>query len=201
MLVADNLSLLNDKIKAFARPDLLVSGSLAAENQALENLAGKLGQVADELTLVLHWVRLKGDVTMFKSFTQAILTMWNKSRIDETMQLLESIREAVPFHLVVSMVGKVDRIQVKADASLQSLDNVTKVIVDSILQGQTDLAAMISAQTLRSIEREDARDATATQRHNEVSAKLDQLTQHTDVDLGNTSTTKEERQRIILYHI
>lgn len=33
MLVTDDLSSLNDKIKTFARPDLSASGPLAAENQ------------------------------------------------------------------------------------------------------------------------------------------------------------------------
>jgi hypothetical protein len=35
MLVAEDLSSLNDKIKTFARPDLSVSGPLATENQVI----------------------------------------------------------------------------------------------------------------------------------------------------------------------
>ncbi|KAF2005793.1 hypothetical protein P154DRAFT_559504 [Amniculicola lignicola CBS 123094] len=174
-LVADDLSSLNDKIKAWARPDLSVSGPLAKDNQALENLTVEISKIADELTLILLRVRLKGDATAFKSFRQAVLTMWNKSKIEETVQRLESIRGEVQFRILVSMMEKVNKETVLADPALQSLGDATRVIVESILQNKSDVAAIVAAQTFESIQREDAREAAAIRRHDEVIAKIDHL--------------------------
>ncbi|KAK7192065.1 small s protein [Paraphaeosphaeria sporulosa] len=201
MFVADDLSTLNDKIKTFARPDLSVSGPLAAENQALGNLASELQKIVDELIIILLRIRNKGERTVFRSFRQAIVTIWNKSKIEETVKRMDSIREEVQFHLIVSMIEKVDRVEVKEDASLQSLDNATKSIVESILQGKVDLADILATQTSRFMEREDAREAAAIERHNDISAKLDQLTQQPVVELRPQGAVGKEIEKDILRNI
>jgi hypothetical protein len=99
------------------------------------------------------------------------------------------------------MVDKVDRSELKSDASLQSLDNTTKSIVESVLQGNMDLAAILATQTAKSLEREDAREAAAVERHNDISAKIDHLTQYSGVDLGPPDATNEQREKAVLRHI
>jgi hypothetical protein len=141
----------------------------------LENLTEKVTKIADEMSLTLLRIRTKGEATAFKSFKAAVLTMWNKSKIEETVQRLERIREEIQFHIIVSMMEKVDSIELRTDATLQSLDTSTRVIVESILQGNTDLATIVGAQTFESIKREDAREAAAIKRHDEVTAKIDRI--------------------------
>lgn len=140
---------------------------------------------------------------MFKSFRQAIVTMWNKNKIDETIQRMDSIREEVQFHLIISMVDKVDRVEVTAHASLhaQSLDNTTKSIFKSILQGNMDLAAILAVQTSKSFEREDAREAAAVERHNDISARIDHLTQHSGLNLGPPDAAKQQSEKTVLRRI
>ncbi|KAF2029551.1 hypothetical protein EK21DRAFT_112759 [Setomelanomma holmii] len=239
ILIADDLSSLNDKIKSYARPDLSVFRPLAKDNQALENLASQVAKIVDELTTVLlrfqvkgnatvfksfkHAVltmwnestirhffrqesrlrltpaqalenlasqvakivdelttvllrfRVKGNATVFKSFKHAVLTMWNKSTIEETVKRLESIREEVQFRILVSMMEKVAKNELLMDTAFQSLDKGTQAIVQCILQGGTDLAAMIAAQMFESARREDAREAAAIRRHDELLARVVRL--------------------------
>ncbi|CAI6339389.1 unnamed protein product [Periconia digitata] len=171
-LIADDLSSMNDKIKSWARPDQSVSGPLAKENQALETLADEIAKIVGELNRVLLRVRRKGEATIFKSFKQAVSTMWNKSKIDEIMQRLEYIRGEVQFRILVSMVEKVDKNELSMATTLQSFDHSTQIIVQAILQGKSDLADIISAQTHESIRREHARELAAIRRHEEVIAKI-----------------------------
>ncbi|KAF2727130.1 hypothetical protein EJ04DRAFT_582254 [Polyplosphaeria fusca] len=146
--------------------------------KALENLALEVGKIVDELTLVLLRSRRQGKSTVFKSIKQAILTTWNKSKIEETVERLQNIRDEVQFHILVSMVEKVDANALMMDAALQSLDKSTQYVVESILQGKSDLAAVVSAQTQESIRREDAREAAAIRRHDDIVSGIGNL-QHT----------------------
>lgn len=173
-VVADDLSSLNDKIKSWARPDQSISGPLAQENQALENLAHEITKIVEELNRVLLQVRRKGEATVFKSFTHAILTIWKKPKIEETMQRLETMRSEVQFRILVSMVEKVDKNELKTDDLLKSLDDSTKTIVQAILSGKADLTAIIAAQTQESIKRERDREEIAKRRHDELMTKIDQ---------------------------
>ncbi|ORY15849.1 hypothetical protein BCR34DRAFT_598123 [Clohesyomyces aquaticus] len=70
---------------------------------------------------------------------------------------------------------KVDENELRMDTALPSLDKGTQAIVQAILQGNTDLSATIAAQTFESIKREDAREAAAIRRHDEVIARIDRL--------------------------
>jgi hypothetical protein len=141
----------------------------------LENLTEQITTIADELSLTLLRVRTKSRATAFESFKAAVLTMWNKSKVEETVQRLQTIREEIQFHIIVSMREKVDSLELRTDATLQSLDNSTRVIVESILQGNTNLATIVDAQTFESIKREHAREAAAIKRHDEMTAKIDRL--------------------------
>jgi hypothetical protein len=91
-------------------------------------------------------VRLKSDATVFKSFKQAVLTTWKKSKLNETVQRLESLRGAIQFRILVSMMEKVNKETLLADPALQSLGDATQVIVKSNLQNKSDIAAIVAAQ-------------------------------------------------------
>jgi hypothetical protein len=131
-----------------------------------------MAKIADELTLILHRVRTKGKATVFKSLKQAVLTIWKHSKIENTVQRLESIRAEVQFRILVSMMEKVDKNELKKDGTLQSLDDSTREILDAVFQGKLDLTAIVATQTRESIKREDAREAAAIKRHKEIKTYL-----------------------------
>jgi hypothetical protein len=70
---------------------------------ALDDIAGECLNQASELTQALQELQIDGTRDMWKSFWQALKATWNKEKIEQIRRQLDTLREHVVIHLLVSI--------------------------------------------------------------------------------------------------
>jgi hypothetical protein len=106
------------------------------------------------LTAALETLRVDGGNSKFKSFLQGIKTAWSARKIEETRKRLDEIQKALQFRILVLM--KEDQAALR-DEVLQSLDDVTRQVVISVLAGKDEI-----------VRQQEISDRLAAQRHDQV---------------------------------
>jgi hypothetical protein len=106
------------------------------------------------LTAALETLRVNGGNSKFKSFLQGIKTAWSAKKIEETRKRLDEIQKALQFRILVLM--KEDQAAIR-DEVLQSLDDVTRQVVVSVLAGKDEI-----------VRQQEISDRLAAQRHDQV---------------------------------
>ena len=91
--VAGKISFFNDKLTA--------PSALGAIPDSIRSLASQCKDVADELLNVLDKVKVKGERKKWKSFLQALRSVWTKKQIESLVWRLEKLREAIQLGLQV----------------------------------------------------------------------------------------------------
>jgi hypothetical protein len=72
-------------------------------NQALHELVNRCGDVADEILSALSKLKVQGKRSKWKSYRQAVKSVWNKGKIDEMLQRLMMIRDEVELGIIVDI--------------------------------------------------------------------------------------------------
>lgn len=98
--ITTDLSLLNTKLKTHGKYDCS-----AKDEKSLEKLSQQCTDIADELLSRLQKLKVPTDAKYrkWKSFRQALKTVWNKKDLDEMSTRLEGLRGQLEFHILVSL--------------------------------------------------------------------------------------------------
>jgi hypothetical protein len=70
---------------------------------ALSDIAGECLDRASELTQALQELQIDGTTNTWKSFRQALKAIWEKEKIEQIRRRLDTLREHVVIHLLVSI--------------------------------------------------------------------------------------------------
>ncbi len=90
-LIITDLAAFNDKLTAPTAP-----GAIPDE---MRNLASQCIYVIAELRDILNKIRVQGPRKKWKSFVQALRSIWKKDQIDNLVKRLEALRSEIQFHL------------------------------------------------------------------------------------------------------
>lgn len=93
--VATDLDLLNAKLTA--------PSAAGAIPESMRSLASQCKDVASELLAVLDKIKVKGPHRKWKSFVQALQSVWRKEEIDELVRRMERLRDEMHFRLQIMM--------------------------------------------------------------------------------------------------
>lgn len=92
-LISNDLNVLNDKLTA-------TSASGAIPNP-IRTLAAQCKDVADELLYILNTIKVKGPHRKWRSFLQALRSVWKEDQIERLVKRLETLRGAMQMRLQV----------------------------------------------------------------------------------------------------
>ena len=92
-LIFSDLNTLNDKLTA--------PTALGAIPESLRNLASQCKDFVEQLFRILKDLKVKGDNRKWKSFLQALRTIWKKEQIEQLVKQLERLRDAMQFRLQI----------------------------------------------------------------------------------------------------
>lgn len=120
----------------------------------METLALESEKIAHELIDVLTSIRIAGKASRFKSFSKAIDSVWKARKIAETKRRLDQVQKAI--QLCIQMSIRDDQI-IMQSTILQSLDGVSRITIEVVLQGTGSL-----------IKHQEASNALASARHTEI---------------------------------
>ncbi len=90
-LIITDLAAFNDKLTAPTAP--------GAIPDSMRNLASQCIYVIAELRDILNKIRVQGPRKKWKSFVQALRSIWKKDQIDNLVKRLEALRSEIQFHL------------------------------------------------------------------------------------------------------
>lgn len=93
--VASDLDLLNAKLTA--------PSAAGAIPESMRSLASQCKDVARELLDVLEKIKVKGSHRKWKSFVQALRSVWRKDEIEELVRRMERLRNEMHYRLQIMM--------------------------------------------------------------------------------------------------
>jgi chromosome segregation ATPase len=98
--ITKDLSQLNIRLKQRDR-----LGGLTQDEQSLEDLSNQCTQIADNLTVRLEKLKVEKDAKhrRWKSFRQALKSVWNEKDLNELAARLSGFRDQLQFHILVSL--------------------------------------------------------------------------------------------------
>jgi hypothetical protein len=161
-VVVKDFEVLNKRLQSWSRPDPAVFGPLSDDDQVrmdrlricatadnplqrLEALTLESAKIAQELITVLRDLHLNEDASRYKSYLQAIRSVWNSKKIAETKQRLDEVQKALQFRIQVSM---------KEDI-LQSVDDATRQVLITVLQGRDEIVMQQQTSNMLALKRHD----------------------------------------------
>lgn len=122
--------------------------------QSLEALALESDKICQELITVLLSLKATENTSRYKSFPQAVKTIWNSAKIKDTKRRLDAIQAGI--QLRIQVLIKEDQFRNK-DEILQALDEASRNILLASLRDRDEI-----------MKRQQASDALATARHDHV---------------------------------
>ncbi|CRG90151.1 Valine--tRNA ligase [Talaromyces islandicus] len=78
-----------------------ITRELSPAENALQEVALDCREVAEDFTLAIDELRVTGNHRKWKSFRQALKSVWKKEGIEERLQRLDRLRQLVTVHLLV----------------------------------------------------------------------------------------------------
>jgi hypothetical protein len=82
---------------------LQASAALSPEEEALKSVVADCRKISIDLTKALKKLRYRGAPTMWKSFRQALKSVWGKEGIETRLQKLRDAQNQLTVHLLVVM--------------------------------------------------------------------------------------------------
>ena len=89
--ICNDLINLNNALTVSSEPDAIY--------RSIRNLACNCQGVAVELLQLLDKIRVQGPKRKWKSFIQAVRSVWKKEQIEELVRRMERLRNETQFHL------------------------------------------------------------------------------------------------------
>ncbi|KAF2198163.1 hypothetical protein GQ43DRAFT_483523 [Delitschia confertaspora ATCC 74209] len=113
---------------------------------ALISLVNMCIQTAKELLDVLEMLKVRGAKTRWKSFRQAVKSVWTKEKIGDMVNRLELIRGGVEFGVIMGLRDELVTLSSQQITRFDSLDRSSKAVVQAILNGQSASTAASNTQ-------------------------------------------------------
>ncbi|KAL6716098.1 hypothetical protein ACLMJK_005664 [Lecanora helva] len=141
----DVLEFVADKINSFNNT-LTASSTLGAIPETIRMLASRSKAVANELLTVLDTIKVKGTRRKWRSFLQALRSVWNKKQIEQLVTRLDRLRSAIQYGLqaitreensemqetLMKLVTKQEKLAMETTGQIQGLEKLAKEIRDSV---------------------------------------------------------------------
>lgn len=151
--------------------------------QSLEALALESDKICQELITVLLSLKATENTSRYKSFPQAVKTIWNSAKIKDTKRRLDAIQASI--QLRIQVLIREDQFRNK-DEILQALDEASRSILLASLRDRDEI-----------MKRQQASDALATARHDHVVDLIKKTRHFTE---GTESKDVLARIKAQLYH-
>lgn len=97
-----DLVLFNARMQCALQPAEPVAG-LSQTDQALKDLSATSKELAEKLLERLNMVKAQGRFRRWKSFRQALKSVWSKTQIDEMARRLSLVKEQLQLRILVSL--------------------------------------------------------------------------------------------------
>ncbi|KAH7075973.1 hypothetical protein BKA63DRAFT_566014 [Paraphoma chrysanthemicola] len=141
-VVLKDFELVTSRLAVWASPNPGVPGPRTEIDQSLETLLSRSQEVAKDLLSLLVDLNFKEDTTRFKSFLQAIQTVWKEKEIASTRRHLEEIRAELQIHFQIWATEKL----------LEAGDDNSRRVLLAVNEGRDDITKQIEASEARAIE-------------------------------------------------
>jgi hypothetical protein len=100
-VAADYLTYLNKNLRDSIRAK--PSGSIAKEDRALYDLCSKCQNLGEELLSHFAALKVNGTHRKWKSFRQALRSVWSEEALNEIEKRLAVFRNEIEFHILVDL--------------------------------------------------------------------------------------------------
>ncbi|CZR60300.1 uncharacterized protein PAC_10196 [Phialocephala subalpina] len=113
--------------------------SQSAENKEaysrLGDICKECAEASDELIRRLGKLEVPtwSDKRKWKSFRQALKTVWSKQAIDEMAKRLQALRAELDTHILEILSQKLDNLSIQQHSRFEKLDKNTRKIIDSVV--------------------------------------------------------------------
>ncbi|PMD58378.1 uncharacterized protein K444DRAFT_563688, partial [Hyaloscypha bicolor E] len=125
-------------------------GSPTQVDQDLETICKECVTVSKELVDKLETLKVPGDhrYKKWKSFRQALKSVWSKEKIEAIAKRLYSLRAELNTHVVVSLSGKVTSLSIQQDARFISLDaGVGRIMIALLANNEATQAEIAQVES------------------------------------------------------
>ncbi|KAF2636449.1 hypothetical protein P280DRAFT_435165 [Massarina eburnea CBS 473.64] len=92
---------------------------------------------ANDLISVLDGLKVKGNARKWKSWRQAIKSVWRKERLEEMLARLQLIRDEIEFGIILDLREDIISLSAQQSIRFNSLDHSTQAILQAVLNGQS----------------------------------------------------------------
>ncbi|PMD34239.1 hypothetical protein L207DRAFT_138175 [Hyaloscypha variabilis F] len=128
--------------------DQSLSQGLSAQNdESIQKICGECKAVSKELVEKLERLKVPEGHPhkKWKSFRQALKSVWTKERIEDIAQRLSQLRIELDSHVLVSLREQVTIMSIQQNARFTSLENESKKIMFALLANNEALLAGIES--------------------------------------------------------
>ncbi|KAF7676178.1 hypothetical protein GT037_005683 [Alternaria burnsii] len=129
--VSGDVSMLSRKLQE-SLTTTAASSSLTADDQALCDLCKGCIDVSQELTKALEKLTGQGKPGRFRSFRQALKSVWSKDDIDNLERRVKMYKEELNIRIIVGLRSKIDVVALQQSEGYASLADETKSVVQSL---------------------------------------------------------------------
>ncbi|CAN9452136.1 unnamed protein product [Alternaria sp. RS040] len=129
--VSGDVSVLSRKLQE-SLTTTAASSSLTADDQALCDLCKGCIDVSQELTKALETLTGQGKPGRFRSFRQALKSVWSKDDIDNLERRVKMYKEELNIRIIVGLRSKIDVVALQQSEGYASLADETKSVVQSL---------------------------------------------------------------------
>jgi len=134
-------------------------------------------------------LRIDKDSGRTKRFFQAVKTATKASKVEETKDRLQWIRDELQFRILVSIKSSIDPNALRTSKELDALDTTTKTLVSAIIDGNQNLRTVIDDQAEANIRSLAKFEASAQNRHEKTLTEIQNLYVKIDQSWRTAATT------------
>ncbi|CAN9128966.1 unnamed protein product [Alternaria alternata] len=129
--VSEDISSLSRKLQE-SLTTTAASSSLTTDEQALCDLCKGCIDVSQELKKALEKLTGQGKPGRFRSFRQALKSVWSKDDIDNLERRVKMYKEELNIRIIVGLRSKIDVVALQQSEGYASLADETKSVVQSL---------------------------------------------------------------------
>ncbi|KAF2005271.1 hypothetical protein P154DRAFT_377624, partial [Amniculicola lignicola CBS 123094] len=107
-----------------------------AQAQGLDGMITLCIQTTDELIEALEKLKVQGKRTRWKSFRQAVKSVWRKEKIDDTVSRLQMIRDEIEFGVIIDLNASTAASQSQMRAIEDMSSGLERLVIDQHQQTQ-----------------------------------------------------------------
>ncbi|CAI9632192.1 unnamed protein product [Alternaria burnsii] len=131
--VSEDISVLSTKLQESLTTTAAIS-SLTTDEQALCDLCKGCIDVSQELAKALEKLTGPGKPGRFRSFRQALKSVWSKDDIDNLERRVRMYKEELNIRIIVGLRSKIDVVALQQSEGFASLADETKSVIQSLVR-------------------------------------------------------------------